>query len=81
MPETMARYGKALGAVETAVFHSKHYAWGIAALPAQALEEARARILETLPASGGDYLVATVSSCHGVAGMISARPIPTRPER
>ncbi|MBO9539559.1 hypothetical protein J7643_03100 [bacterium] len=81
MPETMARYGEALGVVETAVFHSKHYAWGIAALPSQALEDARARILESLPVSGGDYLIATVSSCHGVAGMISARPIPTRPER
>lgn len=74
MPETMARYGQELGVVETAVFHSKHFAWGIAALPAQALVDARDRILATLPALGGDYLVATVSSCHGVVGMLSARP-------
>lgn len=74
MPETMARYGEALGVIETAVFHSKHYAWGIAALPAQALAEARDRIQATLPAAGGDYLVATVSSCHGVVGRLSARP-------
>lgn len=77
MPETMADYGQRIGTVGAAIFHSRHYAWGIAALPAADLVQARNRLSEAIARNGGgEVLVATVSACHGVVGRLSATPKP-----
>lgn len=74
MPDTVRALQERFQAQGVEVFHSRHFAWGIAALPAFDLQRAHERIVAlTNREAGGDFIVGTVSACHGVVGCLSAR--------
>ncbi len=64
-------------AVDTAVlFVSRHRAWGVATIPVRTFLDALHRVRTRLAASDSSVLrvlVATVSSCHGLLGLLEVR--------
>lgn len=57
------------------IFFSRHRAWGVATLPVAEVLQAIERIMERLKNGNLQNLaVATVSSCHGLIGLMHIRP-------
>jgi hypothetical protein len=63
------------GYTDVLLFTCHHFAWGIGAIPVQALLDARARLLAGLAAGQPQrVIVGTVSSCHGVLATLEVTP-------
>lgn len=61
------------GYSDVVLFTCRHFAWGIGAIPVQALLDARERLLAALAAGRPQrVIVGTVSSCHGVLATLEA---------
>lgn len=70
------RAGESYSSVE--LFTCRHYAWGVGTIPIADLVRARARVVAALRAGQAQrVVVGTVSSCHGVLGVLEAAPSPT----
>ncbi|MBF6590152.1 MAG: hypothetical protein IVW57_06420 [Ktedonobacterales bacterium] len=62
---------------DTLLFTCRHFAWGVGTIPLRAPLEARARLATALAAGQPQrVIVGTVSSCHGVLGLLEAAPPP-----
>lgn len=63
----IARLEAAAGPGESIVFPSLHLLWGVATIPVGTIHAARARVLASLKAGAGRFVVATSSHCHALA--------------
>lgn len=59
----------------TALFTCRHFAWGIGTIPVADLIRAREAVRSALQAGQAQrVIVGTVSSCHGILGLLDAAP-------
>lgn len=61
------------------VFHCEHRAWGVGMFDTGRVREAGARVLAAASAGPCEFLVGTVSHCHGAFGRLVIGPADARP--
>ncbi len=72
--------GRSIDHVE--IFTSTHRAWGVATLPVKRLLDARRRVITAVQHKRiRTLLVATVSSCHGLMGLMAIPSAGVNPDR